>query len=280
MVNNYEHGVKKNKLFVLAGPCSAESEKQLLSTASVLKSLKKVNVFRAGIWKVRTKSDAFQGVGEQGLVWLKNIQQELNFPVATEVITPLHVELCLKHNVNIMWVGTRTTVNSYLINEIAHALKNVDNILLLIKNPINPDLSLWSGIIDRFLSCGIGNIIAVHRGFSVYNYKIYRNNPIWDIPIQLKKRYPYIPIICDPSHITGKAEKVLKISTKAIKLGFSGLMIESHINPTEALSDSYQQVTPLQLKEILRLISKYLLPYERSNILLPNFTRPALVAQD
>tara|TARA_Y100000589_G_scaffold132495_1_gene126449 strand:- start:125277 stop:126335 length:1059 start_codon:yes stop_codon:yes gene_type:complete len=238
---------------LIAGPCSAESEEQMLQTAQVL-GKQPVDILRAGVWKPRTRPNSFEGMGTPALKWLKKAGESINKPVATEVANAKHVEEALKHGIDILWIGARTTVNPFYVQEIADALKGV-NIPVMIKNPVNPDLSLWIGAIERIAHAGISNIAAIHRGFSTYKKTQYRNDPMWQIPIDLKIQLPDIPIICDPSHIGGKCEAILEIAQKSIDLEMNGLMIETHINPDEALSDAQQQVTPAQLQKIIEQLN-------------------------
>lgn len=240
----------RKKPYIISGPCSAETENQLMETAKQLAKYNEIDCLRAGIWKPRTRPNSFEGVGEVGLQWLKSAGKEINVPVTTEVANAKHVELALKNEIDILWIGARTTANPFSVQEIADALKGVD-IPIMVKNPINPDLQLWIGAIERIKQAGIQNIKAIHRGFSSFEKSPYRNVPKWEIPIELMATFPDIPIICDPSHIGGKRELIEKISQKAMDLEMDGLMIESHINPNEAWSDSQQQVTPQKLNEIL-----------------------------
>lgn len=242
-------GVGEKRPLVIAGPCSAETEAQVMSTARGL-SAQGVKVFRAGIWKPRTKPGGFEGVGTVGLPWLQRVQRETGMYVTTEVATKVHVEEALGAGVDMLWIGARTTVNPFAVQEIADALKGVD-IPVLIKNPVNPDLELWIGAIERIYGAGIRRIGVIHRGFSDYGKKVYRNQPIWQLPIELRRRMPSLPIVCDPSHIGGKRELVEGLSQQALDMSFDGLIIESHSNPGEAWSDASQQVTPEALGEIL-----------------------------
>lgn len=235
---------------IIAGPCSAESEQQVISTARELTAAPNVKVFRAGIWKPRTRPDTFEGVGQVGLHWLKAVKDQTSLLTATEVAGAKHVELCLKGSVDILWVGARTTVNPFLVQEIADALRGVD-VPVLVKNPINAELGLWLGAIERLHHAGIRKLAAIHRGFSTYVEMKYRNDPNWQIPIELKRLIPNLPLICDPSHIAGSRELIEPISEAALEFGFKALMIETHINPDEALSDSQQQITPRALIELL-----------------------------
>jgi chorismate mutase len=209
-----------------------------------------VDLLRAGIWKPRTRPGAFQGVGEIGLQWLSRVRKELKMPVTTEVANASHVELCLKYGVDVLWIGARTTVNPFSVQEIADALRGVD-IPVIIKNPLNPDLQLWIGAIERLQDAGIDKIIAMHRGFSYYGKGLYRNKPMWEIPIALRTAYPNITLICDPSHICGRRDLLQRVAQKAMDLGFDGWMIESHLDPDNALSDAAQQITPETLNAML-----------------------------
>jgi chorismate mutase len=236
--------------WVIAGPCSAESAEQVLATARGLATCPFVKVFRAGIWKPRTRPNSFEGIGEAGLEWLKQVKTETGLPTATEVANTEHVEMCLKHGVDILWVGARTTVSPFAVQEIAEALKGVD-IPVLVKNPINTDLGLWLGAIERLYNVGLHKLAAIHRGFSTYEKMEFRNDPKWQIPIELKRLIPNLPLICDPSHIAGKRQFIEPLSQMALDIGIQGLMIESHINPAEALSDAEQQLTPDDLGRLL-----------------------------
>lgn len=242
-------GMDPKRPLIIAGPCSAESEEQVLETAKLLSS-QGVKIFRAGIWKPRTKPGLFEGVGEEGLRWLKRVKQETGMFTATEVATQRHVFEALKYGVDMLWIGARTTVNPFAVQEVAEALRGTD-IPVLVKNPVNPDLDLWIGAFERLQAVGINRIGAIHRGFSTYDKKIYRNIPQWHIPIELRRRIPNLPIICDPSHIGGKRELIAPLSQQAMDLNFDGLMIESHCNPDKAMSDSAQQITPDVLTYII-----------------------------
>jgi chorismate mutase len=235
---------------IMSGPCSAETEEQLMATALALKKTNKVDVLRAGIWKPRTKPGNFEGIGVEALKWLAQAKKETGLKTAVEVANTKHVIQALEHEVDVLWLGARTTVNPFSVQEIADALKG-SNTTVLIKNPINPDLSLWEGAIERILNSGIKNVGVIHRGFSKYGASNYRNPPNWQIPIELKRRHPELTMICDPSHICGNTEGLLNVSQQALDLNFDGVMLESHINPTAAWSDAAQQVTPSQLEELL-----------------------------
>jgi chorismate mutase len=245
-------GVDPQRPVIIAGPCSAESKEQVMAAARSIAG-KNIKIFRAGIWKPRTKPGGFEGVGVIGLKWLKHVKEETGMYVATEVATRDHVFEALKAGIDILWIGARTTVNPFAVQEIADALKGVD-IPVLIKNPVNPDLELWIGAIERIYGAGIQRIGAIHRGFSSYDKKIYRNLPLWHIPIELRRRLPQLPIFCDPSHIGGKRELIAPLSQQAMDLSFDGLIIESHCNPDAALSDSEQQITPDVLDYVLNLL--------------------------
>lgn len=235
---------------VIAGPCSAESLEQMLTTAHALKSLPAVKIFRAGIWKPRTRPNNFEGLGEVALPWLLEVKKQTGLLTATEVATAKHVELCLKHGVDILWIGARTTANPFSVQEIADSLKGV-NIPVMIKNPINADLQLWIGALERLNNAGITKLVAIHRGFSVADKLEFRNDPLWRIPMELKLKFPQLPLICDPSHITGERELISKVCQKAIDLDMNGLIIETHPTPETAWSDAAQQVTPAKLQTIL-----------------------------
>jgi chorismate mutase len=241
--------------FVIAGPCSAEGEEQVMQTVQqiVKHGGGKVNMIRAGIWKPRTRPNSFEGVGEIGLPWVKNAGRAVGLPVTVEVANPEHVEAALKNEIDVLWIGARTTVSPFAVQEIADSLRGVD-IPVLIKNPINPDLDLWLGAVERFYQSGIKKLGVIHRGFSSYEKTIYRNPPMWEIPIELRRRYPEIPIIVDPSHMGGTRDLIYILSQQAMDMGFDGLMIESHINPDKAWSDAKQQVTPERLGEILNAL--------------------------
>ena len=236
--------------YIIAGPCSVESEHQVLTTAQELAKSNKISVLRGGIWKPRTRPNSFEGIGEEGLPWLKKAGLAIGLPVATEVAKAEHVEACLKNNIDMLWIGARTTVNPFSVQEIADALKGVD-IPVFVNNPITQDLNLWIGALERINAAGIDKIGAIHRGFTSYNKNGYRNAPMWELPIDLKLRCPDLPIICDPSHISGNRDLIGKVAQKALDLEMDGLMIESHVNPDKALSDVEQQVTPSQLERII-----------------------------
>lgn len=236
--------------FVIAGPCSAETEHQIFETIRSITAEGKVNILRAGIWKPRTRPNSFEGVGEIGLKWIIEAGKEVGLPVTVEVANAEHVEAALKAGVDVLWIGARTTVSPFHVQSIADALRGTD-IPVLVKNPVNPDLELWIGAIERFANVGLTKLAAIHRGFSTYEKSVYRNPPMWEIPIELRRRHPNIPIIVDPSHMGGTRELIQPLSQQALDMGFDGLMIESHINPDKALSDAKQQLTPNALNQIL-----------------------------
>ena len=237
---------------VIAGPCSAETEEQVMNTATQL-AKRGIKIFRAGIWKPRTKPGGFEGIGEEGLPWMQRGKQETGMLVGTEVATAKHVEAALKAGIDVLWIGARTTANPFAVQELADSLRGVD-VPVLVKNPVNPDLELWIGALERINGAGVKRIGAIHRGFSSYDKKIYRNTPMWHIPIELRRRIPNIPIICDPSHIGGKRELIAPLCQQAMDLGMDGLIVESHCNPDSAWSDAKQQVTPDILDYILNLL--------------------------
>lgn len=245
-------GVEAKRPIVIAGPCSAETEEQVMTTAKEL-AARNIKIFRAGIWKPRTKPGGFEGVGVEGLAWLQRVKKETGMYVATEVATAKHVEECLKAGIDLLWIGARTTANPFAVQEIADALKGVD-IPVLIKNPVNPDLELWIGAFERLYNAGVKRLGAIHRGFSTYDKKLYRNLPQWHIPIELRRRMPQLPILCDPSHIGGKRELIASLSQQAMDLNFDGLIVESHCLPDNAWSDASQQITPEVLDYILNLL--------------------------
>ncbi len=238
--------------FVIAGPCSAETEEQVMKTAWQL-AKKGCHMFRAGVWKPRTKPGGFEGNGLKALPWLKRVKEETGMLVATEVATPTHVEQALAHGIDILWIGARTSANPFAMQDLADALRGTDA-TVLVKNPVNPDLELWIGALERINQAGITKLAAVHRGFSSYDKKIYRNLPMWQIPIELRRRIPDLPIINDPSHIGGRRELVAPLCQQAMDLGFDGLLVEAHCDPDKAWSDAKQQVTPDVLDYILSLI--------------------------
>jgi chorismate mutase len=240
-------GLNPERPLIMVGPCSAESEEQVMITARQL-AAQGVKIFRAGIWKPRTRPNAFEGVGSVGLPWLKKVKEQLGMYTATEVANVKHVYEALKYGVDILWIGARTTANPFAVQEIADTLKGMD-IPILVKNPVNPDIELWIGALERLNDAGIRRLGAIHRGFSSYDKSVYRNDPHWQIPIELHRRIPNLPIIVDPSHIGGKRELIYDLSQRAMDLNFDGLIIESHCNPDQAWSDAKQQITPDTLKQ-------------------------------
>lgn len=244
-----EWRIPYDRVFIISGPCSAESPEQLMETAIGL-SKYPVNVMRAGIWKPRTRPGSFEGVGSKGLPWLKEAGRRVGLPVAVEVAKPVHVEKCLRQGIDVFWIGARTTTNPFAVQEIAAALEGVD-IPVFVKNPICPDLNLWIGALERINRAGITRLAAIHRGYCISNEKIYRNKPEWWSPIELRRLIPNLPLLCDPSHICGKVQLLPGVIRRAMDLLMDGLMIECHINPAAALSDAEQQVTPEELGSIL-----------------------------
>jgi chorismate mutase len=242
--------IKADRPLIISGPCSAETESQMVATAKQIAATGRVHALRAGIWKPRTRPGQYEGAGDVGLEWLIAAKKETGLPVTTEVATAAHVEACLKAGVDILWVGARTTVNPFSVQEVAEALKGVD-IPVMVKNPVNPDLELWIGGLERLNRAGITKLVAIHRGFSSFEKGPFRNAPMWDMAIELKTRIPELDIICDPSHISGNRDLIALIAQKALDLDMAGLMIESHINPDAAWSDAKQQVTPAALGKIL-----------------------------
>ena len=243
-----------DKPLIIAGPCSAETEEQLVSTAHLLANTGKVNVLRAGIWKPRTRPGEFEGIGSIGLEWMKRAKEETGLLTATEVATAKHVEEALAAGIDILWIGARSTANPFTVQEIADALQGVD-VPVLIKNPVNPDLSLWLGALERVNRAGIKKLGAIHRGFSSFEKTAFRNEPMWDIAIQLKGIAPELPIINDPSHICGNRELIPYVTQKAMDMDMQGLIIESHIDPSVAWTDAKQQVTPAALADLLDSVS-------------------------
>lgn len=247
-------GVDMRRPIIIAGPCSAETECQVLTTAKELAS-QGIKIYRAGIWKPRTKPGGFEGVGAEGLEWLKKVKADTGMYTATEVATKQHTEEALKAGVDILWIGARTSANPFAVQEIADALHEAKaNVIVLVKNPVNPDLELWIGALQRIYNAGIRRIGAIHRGFSTYGKHFYRNQPQWHIPIELRRQIPNLPIFCDPSHIGGKRELVAPIAQQAMDMGFDGLIIESHCSPDDAWSDKSQQITPEVLNFIINTL--------------------------
>lgn len=246
----YEWGMfKEPRPSVVAGPCSAETEEQVMETAKGLKELG-INVFRAGIWKPRTHPGCFEGIGNEGLKWFQRVKKEYGLKVSTEVASERHVYECLKHGVDLLWLGARTTANPFLVQEIADALEGAD-VPVLVKNPVNADLDLWIGALERLNRAGVKKLGVIYRGFSTFDKIKYRNDPQWQIAIELRSRYPELPFFVDPSHMGGSREYVQEISQRSLDLGFEGLMIESHCNPSAAWSDAKQQLVPEDLRDLL-----------------------------
>lgn len=239
-----------SKPLLIAGPCSAETEVQVMETAVALAKVPQVAAFRCGLWKPRSRPGVFEGAGDRGLAWLQRVKKETGLPVAVEVATPAHIEKCLEAGIDILWIGSRTVVNPFSVEEIAGALKGVD-IPVFVKNPVNPDLLLWIGALERLSQHGIRKLAAVHRGFSVYGSMPYRNLPIWEIPIELRRLVPGLPVLVDPSHISGTPGMIPHVAQTAMNLAFDGLMIESHIRPGTALTDREQQLSPGALQKMI-----------------------------
>ncbi len=249
-LNTWLENFKLDHPLVIAGPCSAETEDQLLKIAHQLKKTD-ATVLRAGIWKPRTRPGNFEGVGEIGLLWLKKAKEETGMLTATEVANPKHVELALKNDIDILWLGARTTVSPFIVQEISEALKGTDKIIL-VKNPVNPDLSLWLGAVERLYTLGIEKLGVIHRGFPSYEKTRYRNNPEWQIPIELQNQFPDLPLILDPSHIAGRRDIIFDLCQTALDLNYNGFMIETHYDPINAWSDAKQQITPKALRELTK----------------------------
>jgi chorismate mutase len=243
--------INTDKPYIIAGPCSAETRKQMLDTGTLIAQSGGVSAIRAGLWKPRTRPDSFGGVGEQGLPWLKELKSQTGLPVATEVANANHVEKCLEFDIDILWIGARTTVNPFSVQEIADAIKGSDA-TIIIKNPMSPDLHLWLGATERVLKAGAKDVAAIHRGFFNSGEKNFRNRPYWQIAIDYRQQFPEIPLLCDPSHMGGRRELIFDLSQKALDLQYDGLMIESHIRPDEAWSDAFQQITPEELSRVMK----------------------------
>ncbi len=239
-----------DKPFLIAGPCSAESQEQVLETAAGLATMP-IQLFRAGVWKPRTRPGSFEGYGAEALGWLREAKKQYGLKFTVEVAEPAHIELALSYGADVLWIGARTTVNPFQVQKLADALRGT-NVPVMVKNPVNPDIELWMGAIERFEKVGIQDVAAIHRGFSGYSSSVgYRNQPNWPIPIELKRRLPELVIICDPSHITGNRSRIAEVAQKAMDMHFDGLMIETHPHPDEAMSDAKQQITPARLQEIM-----------------------------
>lgn len=243
--------VWQKRPFIISGPCSAETPEQLLETAKLLAASGQVDMFRAGIWKPRSKPGMFEGIGSEALSWLLDVKKQTGLPVCVEVATAKHVEDALKFETDLLWIGARTTVSPFSVQAVAEALKGT-HVPVMVKNPVNPDIELWSGAIERLQNIGVQKIGMIHRGFSNYGDSLYRNTPMWHIPIEMKLRFPDLLMLCDPSHICGNRTMLGEIAQKSINLGFNGLMLESHFNPDDAWSDARQQVTPADLSLILQ----------------------------
>jgi chorismate mutase len=240
----------KSEPLIISGPCSAESEKQLVDTAIEVSGIEQVVAFRAGVWKPRTKPDRFEGVGKTGLQWLKKIRETTGLKTAVEVASPEHIEACLEAEIDMIWIGARTVTNPFSVQELSDVLRKVD-VPVLVKNPVAPDLKTWIGALERINKAGITKLVAIHRGFYFFQRSDYRNSPMWEIPIELKRIFPDLPVICDPSHICGGTSLIREVAQKALDLEMDGLMIETHISPGTALTDANQQITPDQLKTLI-----------------------------
>ena len=245
--------MEQKRPLIIAGPCSAESEEQILVTAKALAATGKVDIFRAGVWKPRTKPNTFEGMGEKALPWLVEARNATGLPIAIEVATTAHVESAIKHDIDIFWIGARTTSNPFSMQEVAEALRGTEK-MVYVKNPMSGDVELWCGGVERLLACGVKNIGLIHRGFSGYGTGDLRNAPMWHLALEMRRRMPHLPIICDPSHICGSRAYIKDISQQAADLNYDGFMIESHINPDVALSDAKQQLTPEALATLLDTI--------------------------
>lgn len=245
---------KSSKSLLISGPCSAETAEQLMRTGKQLADVGKIDYLRAGIWKPRTRPGSFEGIGKSALPWLLDVKKETGLKTAVEVATAQQVEEVLKFDVDLLWIGARTTVNPFSVQDLANALQGVD-IPIFIKNPIHPDIELWIGAVERMAKAGIKNIGLIHRGFSSYGNEQYRNAPMWHISIEMKRRFPDLVFICDPSHIGGKRDRIFSIAQKALDLNFDGLMIETHFDPENAWSDAKQQITPNDLNQILNKLT-------------------------
>jgi len=270
---NLSEEIKKIRPFVIAGPCSVETEEQTHTIIQALKSEGKTQMIRGGIWKPRTRPDSFEGIGEQGLPWISEASKNVGIPFAVEVANAKHVEQALSYGTDVLWIGARTTVNPFAVQEIADALRGT-TIPVMIKNPINPDVNLWIGAFERLQQAGISDLTAIHRGFSVYKHDTYRNVPTWEIPIALKQELADIPLICDPSHIAGRTDLLLEVSQKALDLNYNGLMIETHPTPALAWSDAKQQITAEVLTVLLnKLVLRSNVMEQRSFEDLDNFRK-------
>ncbi len=242
--------INASRPMIIAGPCSAETEEQTIETCRALAVTGRVNILRAGIWKPRTKPGCFEGAGEEGLKWLAAAKKDTGLPIATEVANAKHVELALKYGVDVLWIGARTTVNPFSVQEIADALSGV-NVPVLVKNPLNPEVALWAGAVERLAKVGLTSLGLIHRGFSSFATSIYRNTPMWHLALEMRRLMPEVPLICDPSHISGNRELLFSVSQEAADLNYDGLIIESHCRPDKAWSDAAQQLTPADLDKML-----------------------------
>ena len=240
---------------IIAGPCSAESREQLRYIASQLSDIPDITMIRAGVWKPRTRPGGFEGLGEPALGWMQELQAEYGIPFCCEVARPEHIELCVQHNISNVWLGARTTANPFMVEELSEALRE-SGIQVMVKNPMNPDVRLWLGAIERLQQCGITVSAAIHRGFSMYDNRGYRNDPLWEVPMEMRRLAPELPLLCDPSHIAGRADLVPSVAQAAMQLGFDGLMVEVHPHPTCALTDAQQQLTPSTLAELISSLPK------------------------
>ena len=240
---------------IIAGPCSAESREQLRHIASQLSDIPDITMIRAGVWKPRTRPGGFEGLGEPALGWMQELQAEYGIPFCCEVARPEHIELCVQHNISNVWLGARTTANPFMVEELSEALRE-SGIQVMVKNPMNPDVRLWLGAIERLQQCGITVSAAIHRGFSMYDNRGYRNDPLWEVPMEMRRLAPELPLLCDPSHIAGRADLVPSVAQAAMQLGFDGLMVEVHPHPTCALTDAQQQLTPSTLAELISSLPK------------------------
>ena len=243
------------KRIIIAGPCSVESCEQLLDVSAALADMPQVGMIRAGVWKPRTRPGGFEGLGAPALKWMQELQKEYGKPFCCEVARPEHVELCLRYGVGNVWLGARTTANPFMVEELCEALRGSD-IHVMVKNPMNPDVRLWLGAIERLQQCGITVTAAIHRGFSMYDNRGYRNDPLWEVPMELRRLRPELPLLCDPSHIAGRSDMVSSVAQAAMQLGFDGLMVEVHPHPASALTDAQQQLTPSALAELISTLPK------------------------
>lgn len=235
---------------IIAGPCSAESREQLRLTAEQLSHIPNISKIRAGVWKPRTRPGGFEGLGEPALCWMQELTKEYGIPFCCEVARPEHVELCARHGIATVWLGARTTANPFMVEELCEALRG-SKMQVMVKNPMNPDVRLWLGAIERLQQCGVEVTAAIHRGFSMYDNRGYRNDPLWEVPMELRRLMPGLPLLCDPSHIAGRADLVPAVAQAAMQLGFDGLMVEVHPSPDGALTDAQQQLTPAALAELI-----------------------------